>query len=138
MSTSVSALSDDRLREFGTRFHGELVRPDSSDYDSARKVWNGMIDRRPACIARCRTTADVQAAIRFARDNALPIAIRGGGHNAAGLAVVGGGTTWGDFDRATAAHGLATTGGAISSTGIAGLTLGGGLGWLMRSYGMTA
>src|SRR6185436_7877463 len=161
MSTSVSALSDDRLREFGTRFHGELVRPDSANYDSARKVWNGMIDRRPACIARCRTTADVQAAIRFARDNSLPIAIRGGGHNAAGLAVVdgglvidlsemrevvvdaakrtaraGGGTTWGDFDRATAAHGLATTGGAISTTGIGGLTLGGGLGWLMRSYGM--
>jgi len=88
MSTSVSALSDDRLREFGTRFHGELVRPDSANYDSARKVWNGMIDRRPACIARCRTTADVQAAIKFARENALPIAIRGGGHNAAGLAMV--------------------------------------------------
>src|SRR6185436_11159216 len=162
MSTSVSALSDDRLREFGTRFHGELVRPDSANYDSARKVWNGMIDRRPACIARCRTTADVQAAIKFARENALPIAIRGGGHNAAGLAMVddgfvidlsdmrdvvvdpakrtaraGGGTTWGEFDRATAAHGLATTGGAISSTGIAGLTLGGGLGWLMRSCGLT-
>jgi FAD/FMN-containing dehydrogenase len=162
MSTSVRALSDDRLREFGTRFHGELVRPDSANYDSARKVWNGMIDRRPACIARCRTTADVQAAIKFARENSLPIAIRGGGHNAAGLAMVddgfvidlsnmrdvvvdpanrtaraGGGTTWGEFDRATAAHGLATTGGAISSTGIAGLTLGGGLGWLMRSCGLT-
>ena len=162
MSTSVRALSDDRLREFGTRFHGELVRPDSANYDSARKVWNGMIDRRPACIARCRTTADVQAAIKFARENSLPIAIRGGGHNAAGLAMVddgfvidlsnmrdvvvdpanrtaraGGGTTWGEFDRATAAHGLATTGGAISTTGIAGLTLGGGLGWLMRSCGLT-
>jgi FAD/FMN-containing dehydrogenase len=121
-----------------------------------------MIDRRPACIARCRTTTDVQEAIRFARENSLPIAIRGGGHNAAGLGVVdngvvidlsgmrdvsvnvakrtaraGGGATWADFDRATAEHGLATTGGAISSTGIAGLTLGGGLGWLMRSCGLT-
>ena len=121
-----------------------------------------MIDRRPACIARCRSVDDVQAAIRFARDNDLPIAIRGGGHNAAGLAVydggmvidlrgmrdvvvdpmartarAGGGATWGDFDAATAVHGLATTGGAVSTTGIAGLTLGGGLGWLMRSYGMT-
>ena len=162
MSASVSALSDDRLREFGVRFHGELVRPDSAAYESARKVWNGMIDRRPACIARCRTATDVQEAIRFARENSLPIAIRGGGHNAAGLAVVdggvvidlsgmrdvsvdaakrtaraGGGATWADFDRATAEHGLATTGGAISSTGIAGLTLGGGLGWLMRSCGLT-
>ena len=162
MSASVSALSDDRLREFGVRFHGDLLRPDSAAYDSARKVWNGMIDRRPACIARCRTTTDVQEAIRFARENSLPIAIRGGGHNAAGLGVVddgvvidlsgmrdvsvnvakrtaraGGGATWADFDRATAEHGLATTGGAISSTGIAGLTLGGGLGWLMRSCGLT-
>jgi FAD/FMN-containing dehydrogenase len=162
MSTSVGTLSDDRLREFGTRFHGELIRPDSPAYDSARKVWNGMIDRRPAAIARCKTVADVQNAIRFARESSLPLAIRGGGHSAAGLAVcdgglvidlsgmrdvvvdparkiarAGGGATWGDFDRATAAHGLATTGGAISSTGIAGLTLGGGLGWLMRSCGLT-
>jgi FAD/FMN-containing dehydrogenase len=162
MTISASPISAERLREFSTRFHGDLLRPESAEYDSARKVWNGMIDRRPACIARCRTVADVQDAIRFARDNDLTIAIRGGGHNAAGLAVcddgmvidlsemrevavdpakriarAGGGATWGDFDRATAAHGLATTGGAISTTGIAGLTLGGGLGWLMRSYGMT-
>ena len=162
MSASVYALSDERLREFGIRFHGDLLGPDSAAYDSARKVWNGMIDRRPACIARCRKTTDVQDAIRFARENSLPIAIRGGGHNAAGLGVVddgvvidlsgmrdvsvnvakrtaraGGGATWAAFDRATAEHGLATTGGAISSTGIAGLTLGGGLGWLMRSCGLT-
>src|SRR4051812_924996 len=91
MSSSVAMLPDDRLREFGTSFHGQLIRPDSADYDSSRKVWNGMIDRRPAAIARCRTTSDVQQAIRFARDNSLPIAIRGGGHNAAGLAVVDGG-----------------------------------------------
>jgi FAD/FMN-containing dehydrogenase len=121
-----------------------------------------MIDRRPACIARCTSVTDVQAAIRFAVENDLPLAVRGGGHNAAGLGVceggmvvdlggmrgvavdparriarAGGGATWGDFDRATAAHGLATTGGLISSTGVGGLTLGGGLGWLMRSYGMS-
>ncbi|MBW3634229.1 MAG: FAD-dependent oxidoreductase, partial [Chloroflexi bacterium] len=120
-----------------------------------------MIDRRPAAIARVRTVDDVVAAVRFGRDHGLEIAIRGGGHNAAGLAVVddglvidltemnqvqvdperrtaraGGGATWGDFDAATQAHGLATTGGAISMTGIAGLTLGGGLGYLMRSRGL--
>jgi FAD/FMN-containing dehydrogenase len=156
-----SILSDDRLREFSARFHGDLIHPGSSTYDSARSVWNAMIDRRPACIARCKSVSDVQAALRFARENDLTIAIRGGGHNVAGLAVcddgividlggmrdvvvdpvrqtarAGGGATWADFDNATAAHGLATTGGAISSTGIAGLTLGGGLGWLMRKYGM--
>jgi FAD/FMN-containing dehydrogenase len=120
-----------------------------------------MIDRRPACIVRCNSVGDVQAALRFAVDKGLPVAVRGGGHNAAGLAVcdaglvidlggmrdvvvdpeqriarAGGGATWADFDRATAEHGLATTGGAVSTTGIAGLTLGGGLGWLMRDYGM--
>jgi FAD/FMN-containing dehydrogenase len=152
----------DRLRDFSARFHGDLLRPGNDGYEAARIVWNGMVDRRPAAIARCRTVDDVQSAIRFARENDLPIAIRGGGHNAAGLAVcdgglvidlrgmrdvvvdpvartahAGGGATWGEFDAATTAHGLATTGGAVSTTGIAGLTLGGGLGWLMRSYGMT-
>ena len=161
MTASAPTLSDDRLREFSAGFHGDLLRPDDDGYESARKVWNGMIDRRPACIARCKTTSDVQRAVRFARENDLPIAIRGGGHNAAGLGVcdgglvidlggmrdivvdqsrqtarAGGGATWGDFDQATAAHGLATTGGAVSTTGIAGLTLGGGIGWLMRNYGL--
>jgi FAD/FMN-containing dehydrogenase len=162
MPVSSPVLSDDRLRELGARFRGDLILPDTADYESARKVWNGMIDRRPVVIARCKSVSDVQAAIRFGRDNNLPIAIRGGGHNAAGLAVceggividlssmrdvvvdpakrtarAGGGATWGDFDTATAKHGLATTGGAVSTTGIAGLTLGGGLGWLMRSHGLT-
>jgi FAD/FMN-containing dehydrogenase len=161
MTTHPTTLSEDRLREFSSRFRGDLLSPGSDAYESARKVWNGMIDRRPACIARCRSVNDVQEAIRFARDNNLPIAVRGGGHNAAGLGVcdsgividlggmrdvavdpvrrtarAGGGARWGDFDRATAAHGLATTGGLISTTGVGGLTLGGGLGWLMRSYGL--
>ena len=152
----MSAISD-----FAASFRGELLSPSTPDYDAARKVWNGMVDRRPAHIARCRSVADVQSAIRYGRENNVPIAIRGGGHNAAGLGVcddgividlggladvlvdptqriarVGGGATWGDLDRAAAAHGLATTGGAVSTTGVAGLTLGGGLGWLMRSYGL--
>ena len=83
----MTPLTVDSIREFNTRFHGDFLQPGSEDYDTARKVWNGMIDRRPACIARCKSTGDVQAAIRFARDNDLRIAIRGGGHNAAGLAV---------------------------------------------------
>jgi FAD/FMN-containing dehydrogenase len=162
MTVSTPILSNELLRDLGASFHGDIIVPGTDAYEVARKVWNGMIDRRPACIARCKSVADVQAALRFARDNDLAVAVRGGGHNAAGLAVcdgglvidlggmrdvvvdpkqriarAGGGATWGDFDRATAEHGLATTGGAVSTTGIAGLTLGGGLGWLMRSYGMT-
>src|SRR5689334_7950863 len=158
---TANAAAQDPLNEFSARFHGDLLRPGADAYESARKVWNGMIDRRPAAIARCKTVSDVQDALRFARENNVPVAVRAGGHNAAGLGVcdaglvidlsamrdvvvdplkrtarAGGGATWADFDRATAAHGLATTGGAISTTGIAGLTLGGGLGWLMRSYGL--
>jgi FAD/FMN-containing dehydrogenase len=140
---------------------GDLLLPDNARYEEARQVWNGMIDRRPAAIARVRTTEDVVAAVRFAREHELEVAVRGGGHSAAGLAVVddglvidltemnqvqvdpersvaraGGGATWRDFDAATQAHGLATTGGVISTTGVGGLTLGGGLGVLMRSRGL--
>src|SRR3954471_11780903 len=146
---------------FPTTFHGDVLQPSTPGYDDARKVWNGMIDRRPAFIARCKSVSDVQTAIRLAKQNGLLTAIRAGGHNAAGLGVcddgividlgglrdvlidparrtarAGGGATWADFDRATAGFGFATTGGLISSTGIAGLTLGGGLGWLMRSCGL--
>ncbi len=143
-------------------FRGRLITADHSDYDIARAVWNGAIDRRPRLIARCMGTADVVAAVRFAREHDLEIAIRGGGHNVAGTAVcddgvvidlsamravrvdpaehsawVQGGALWGDVDHETQAHGLATTGGIVSHTGVAGLTLGGGVGWLMRKYGLT-
>lgn len=143
-------------------FRGQLISADHADYDSARAVWNGAIDRRPHLIARCIGTADVVAAVRFARNHDLGIAIRGGGHNVAGTAVcddgividlsamrgvrvdpgdrrawVQGGALWGDVDHETQAHGLATTGGIVSHTGVAGLTLGGGVGWLMRKHGLT-
>src|SRR5262245_17223910 len=144
------------------RFRGRLISADHADYDLARAVWNGAIDRRPHLIARCIGTADVVAAVRFARDHNLEIAVRGGGHNVAGTAVcddgividlsamravrvdpadrrawVQGGALWGDVDHETQAHGLATTGGIVSHTGVAGLTLGGGVGWLMRKHGLT-
>ena len=143
-------------------FRGRLIGADDPQYDSARSVWNGAINRRPRLVARCIGTADVAAAVRFARDHDLEIAIRGGGHNVAGTAVcddgividlsamravrvdpagrrawVQGGALWGDVDHETQAHGLATTGGIVSHTGVGGLTLGGGLGWLMRKHGLT-
>jgi FAD/FMN-containing dehydrogenase len=143
-------------------FRGELIAADHTDYDTTRAVWNGAVDRRPRLIARCSGTADVAAAVRFARDHDLEIAMRGGGHNVAGTAVcddgividlsamqavwvdpgsrtawVQGGALWGDVDHETQAHGLATTGGIVGHTGVGGLTLGGGIGWLMRKHGLT-
>ena len=143
-------------------FRGRLISAGHADYDAARAIWNGAIDRRPRLIARCIGTRDVVAAVRFARDHDLEIAIRGGGHNVAGTAScddgividlsamravrvdpgmrrawVQGGALWGDVDRETQGHGLATTGGIVSHTGVAGLTLGGGIGWLMRQHGLT-
>jgi FAD/FMN-containing dehydrogenase len=143
-------------------FRGDLITLDHHDYDDARAVWNGTVDRRPRLIARCRGTADVAAAVRFARDYDLEIAVRGGGHNVAGTAVcddgividlsamravsvdpveriahVQGGALWGDVDHETQAHGLATTGGIVGHTGVGGLSLGGGIGWLMRKHGLT-
>ena len=143
-------------------FRGRLIRADHPDYDTARALWNGAIDRRPRLIARCIGASDVVAAVRFSREHDLEIAIRGGGHNVAGTAVcdhgividlsamravrvdpasriawVQGGALWGDVDRETQAHDLATTGGIVSHTGVAGLTLGGGVGWLMRKHGLT-
>lgn len=142
-------------------FHGALIAPGDAEYDEARRIWNGMIDRRPALIAQCGGTADVVAAVNFARKKGLAVAVRGGGHNVSGNAVCDGGividlrpmkrvtvdpdrrlaraeggVTWREYDRETQRHGLASPGGAISTTGIAGLTLGGGFGWLSRSYGL--
>src|SRR5215216_4458807 len=142
---------------------GSVLGPEDAGYDAARAVHNGLIDRRPALIVRCRTANDVVAALAFARAAGLEVSVRGGGHNVAGRAVTeggvmidlaemkaiavdpergtataGGGVLWSELNDATGAHGLAVTGGAISSTGIAGLTLGGGLGWLMAKYGLAA
>ena len=160
----MTTIADERaMTALKGQLRGTLVRPGDSDYDAARAVWNGMIDRRPAIIVRPADAADVIAAVNAARESGMPLAVRGGGHNAAGLSVcddgividlssmkavtvdpaartarVEGGATWGDFDAATAPYGLATTGGLISSTGVGGLTLGGGLGWLMRAYGLAS
>ena len=157
-----SSLAESRTGEFSRLFSGSVILPGSGEYDSARRVWNGMIDRRPGIIARCGAVSDVVSAVRFARDNDLQLAVRGGGHNVSGNGVcdegividlshmkgirVDGngrevyaqaGLTWGEFDRETQAYGLATPGGLISTTGIAGLTLGGGFGWLSRKYGLS-
>jgi len=143
-------------------FAGELVRPGDAGYDAARSVYNAMFDRRPALVARCAGAGDVKAALRFAREQDLPIAVRGGGHAISGSSVcdggividvglmkgievdpgsrtvrAGAGLTWGELDRKTQAFGLATPGGRVSSTGIAGLTLGSGSGWLERAHGWT-
>lgn len=149
------------IERLKSTFRGQILTPGSPEYDECRMIWNAMIDRRPAAIVRCTGPADVKAAIQFAVDQNIYPAIRGGGHNAAGLAMLDDGLiidvspmkgifvdpanrtataqtglTWGEFDRETALYGLATTGGLISTTGIAGLTLGGGVGWLMGRCGM--
>jgi FAD/FMN-containing dehydrogenase len=157
-SVSTAALAaQQQLGSFG----GRLIGPDDSDYDEARSLFNAMIDKRPALIARCATAGDVTKAVAFAREHGLPIAIRGGAHNGAGLGSVddgvvidlslmrdvevdpdartvrvGGGCTWGEVDAATNEHGLATPSGIISTTGVGGLTLGGGLGHLTRKCGL--
>lgn len=148
--------------EVRSAFSGELIGPADPGYDQGRRVHNGLIDKRPALIARCHTVPDVADAVRIGREQASEISVRGGGHGVAGLAVTDGGlmidlapmkgirvdpgrqtvwaqagVTWKELNRAAAGHGLATTGGVVSSTGIAGLTLGGGEGWLMGKYGLT-
>jgi FAD/FMN-containing dehydrogenase len=160
---SSSTVEEAKITELRTRFSGALLRAGDAGYDDARRLHNGMIDRRPALIARCRGVADIADAVNLARTHRLEIAIRGGGHNVAGKAVCDGGlmidlslmkgihvdpvrrsvraqggVTWREFNRETQVHRLATTGGTISTTGIAGLTLGGGLGWLMGKYGLAA
>jgi FAD/FMN-containing dehydrogenase len=149
--------------ELAGRLSGSVLRPEDVGYDAARHVHNGLVDRAPAVIVRCRSAADAAAGVRFARTAGLEICVRGGGHSVAGRAVADdavmidlaemkgtsvdpeartvraeGGLNWGELNAATAEHGLVVTGGAISTTGIAGLTLGGGLGWLMAKYGLAA
>ncbi len=141
-------------------FGGRLIHSDDAEYDEARKVFNGMIDRRPALIARCSSAQDVVAAVNLAREEHLPLSVYGGGHSVTGsamcdagicvdlrdmqnvtvdteqrVAIAEGGATWGQFDAATQEHGLAVTGGRVSTTGLAGLALGSGSGWLERKYG---
>ena len=157
----MTTLDQASIAELSARFSGVLLAPGQLGYDDARRVHNGMIDRHPALIARCLGTADIADAVNFARTRGLDLAVRGGGHNVAGRAVCDdgllldlslmkgihvdpvrrtaraqGGVTWREFNRETQAHGLATTGGVVSTTGIAGLTLGGGIGWLMAKHGL--
>jgi FAD/FMN-containing dehydrogenase len=154
-------LGEATLKEFEDGLHGGLVQPADEAFDEARSIWNGVHDRRPAVIARCADAADVRHAIGFARSEGLDVAVRGGGHSIPGFSTVDdgividlspmkgievdpgartgvaeGGVTWAEFDAATQEHGLATTGGLVSTTGVAGFTLGGGIGWLMRRHGL--
>src|SRR5437016_6871925 len=154
-------LEEATVQLFADGLRGRLVQPGEGGYDEARKVWNGMIDKRPALIARCAGVSDVIEAVNFARSRDLVLAVRGGSHSAAGLAMCDDGLVidlsrmrgarvdpvartaqaqagmlWADFDRETQVFGLATTGGTVSNTGVSGLTLGGGLGWLMGKHGL--
>ncbi len=154
-------LEESSVEQFRTGLRGKLLARGDNGYDETRSIWNAMIDKRPALIAQCAGAADVIHAVNFARTNGLLVSVRGGGHNVSGSAICDGGlmidlsrmksvrvdqehhtaraepgVTWHEFDSETQAFGLATTSGTISPTGIAGLTLGGGLGWLMRSYGL--
>jgi FAD/FMN-containing dehydrogenase len=161
-STPGARISTETLDGFRSRLRGRLIGRGDPDYHEARKVHNGMIDRRPALIAQCRDVADVIACVNFGRDNGITVAVRGGGHSAAGLGVCDeglvidlspmngvwvdptnstvraqGGCVWGDVDHATHAFGMATPSGFISTTGVGGLTLGGGIGNLSRGFGLT-
>jgi FAD/FMN-containing dehydrogenase len=162
LSGDTQRVSSDSLDKLKTSLHGQLILPGDEAYDGARIVWNAMFDRRPSLIARCRSAADVVAAVNFARENDLLCAVRGGGHNIAGHAAcdnglvidltrmnavqvdkrertarVEGGALWADVDRATQEEGLAVPNGVVSTTGVAGLTLGGGFGRLSRKFGLT-
>src|SRR5215469_10136798 len=156
----MSAPTTRLVSQWQAQFQRTLLTPAMDDWEAARRIWNGMIDRRPAVIAQCVAASDVRAAVKLASQEGMDLSIRGGGHGVAGTAVCEGGlmidltrmkdvqvnvaareaiaspgVLWGEFDRATQTHGLATTGGQVSHTGIAGLTLGGGLGYLMGKFG---
>src|SRR5213595_1340287 len=160
--TLAPVLGEATVQELREAVRGEVLTPSDEGYADAVRVWNGLHDgSRPAVLVRCTGAADVIAAVGFARSNDLTIAVRGGGHSIAGFstvddgividlslmnavrvdaaarrASVGGGAVWADVDHETQAHGLATTGGLVSTTGVAGFTLGGGIGWTMRKYGL--
>ena len=161
-TTAPSPAATAPFAELIARMRGSVVLPDDPEYDAARAVYNAMIDKRPAAVAQCRDVADVSACVTFAAEHGLDLAVRGGGHNAGGLGVadgalvvdlgamrsttvdpenhtvrVDGGCTWGDVDHATVAFGMATPCGFIASTGVGGLTLGGGIGYLTRRFGLT-
>lgn len=154
-------VEDSAIQAFSSSVSGPVILPDHPDYDAARRIWNAFIDKRPGLILRCRDTGDIVQAVRFARAQGVRVAVRGGGHNVAGRALcddglvidlsdmkevrvdpeartarVQGGATLGDLDRATHAFGLAVPVGVVSRTGVAGLTLGGGVGWLVRKHGL--
>ncbi|MGF1471313.1 MAG: FAD-binding oxidoreductase [Rubrobacteraceae bacterium] len=160
-SGAESALGESAVERFASGLGGELIRPGDEAYDGVREIWNAMIDRRPALVARCAGVSDVISAVNFAREHDLLVSVRGGGHNVAGSAVcddglmidlspmkgirvdlaamtarAAPGVVWSEFDRETQAFGLATTGGLVGSTGIAGYTLGGGYGWLQGKHGL--
>ncbi len=162
MTTFDTQLGGGSVEELKRALAGDVIVPGDPEYETARRVWNGAIDRRPALIARCASVTDVVHAVRFARSERLLTAVRGGAHNVAGqgtcddgividlsplrdveidsvarTARVQGGALWADVDAAAQAHGLGTPGGMISSTGVAGLTLGGGIGHLSRKHGLT-
>jgi FAD/FMN-containing dehydrogenase len=162
-TSMITGLDDALVANLTARISGSVLDPLDADYDTARAVYNGLVDRKPALIVRCRTTDDVAAALEVARRAGLEVSIRGGGHNVAGRAVTdggvmidlaemkeisvdparstvtaGGGVLWGELNDDAAEHGLAVTGGVVSTTGIAGYTLGGGLGWLMAKHGLAA
>ena len=158
----VPGLTETAVQELRTGLRGEVIAPGDEAYEGARKVWNGSIDRHPALVTRCTGAADIMAAVKFARRTGLRVAVRGGGHSFPGLSVCDGGIVidlssmkgirvdpdkrtaraqagvlLGELDRETQEFGLAVPAGIVTHTGLAGLTLGGGIGWLMRKYGLT-